>query len=102
MNAELERIAERRRLLVSQAAAQRFVLAREMAQWKPRLALADRGIAVFRYVRRYPALIAGAGVVAALLRPCLSMIWLQRGLLAWQLVSQLRGIRRVRHPRRGA
>ncbi len=31
MNADLERIAERRRLLVSQAAAQRFVLGQEMA-----------------------------------------------------------------------
>jgi hypothetical protein len=87
---DLERIAERRRWLVSQAAAQRQVLSQEMAQWKPRLALADRGIAVFRYVRRYPALLAGAGVLAVLLRPRLGAFWLQRGLLVWQLAGSLR------------
>ncbi len=93
MNGDLERLAERRRWLVSQAAAQRLVLSQEMAQWKPRLALADRGIAVFRYVRRHPALLAGAGVVAVLLRPRLGTAWLQRGLLAWQLVGSLRRLK---------
>lgn len=95
MSADLERIAERRRVLVSQAAAQRFVLGQEVAQWKPRLALADRGIAVFRYVRRHPALLAGAGVVAMLLRPKRGGVWLQRGLIAWQLVSRWRSLRRL-------
>ncbi len=93
MNRDLERILERRRLLVSQAAAQRFALAQEAARWKPRLALADRGLAVFRYVRRYPALLAGAGVLAALLRPRIGGIWLQRGVLAWQLVRSLRNLK---------
>ncbi len=93
MTGDLERLAERRRWLVSQAAAQRLVLSQEMAQWKPRLALADRGIAVFRYVRRHPALLAGAGVVAVLLRPRLGRVWLQRGLLAWQLVGSLRRLK---------
>ena len=102
MSADLERIAERRRLLVSQAAAQRFVLAREMEQWKPRLVLADRGIAVFRYFRRSPALLAGAGVVAMLLRPKRGGVWLQRGLIAWQLVSRLRSLRRVPDTRSGS
>jgi len=95
VNGELARIAERRRWLVSQAAAQRQVLSQEMARWKPRLALADRGIAVYRYVRRYPALLAGAGVVTVLLRPWRGAVWLQRGLIAWQLVNRLRGIRSV-------
>jgi hypothetical protein len=90
VNGDLARIAERRRWLVSQAAAQRQVLSQEMAQWKPRLALADRGIAVYRYVRRYPALLAGAAVVAVLLRPRRGVALLQRGLLAWQLLSSLR------------
>jgi hypothetical protein len=90
VNGDLARIAERRRWLVSQAAAQRQVLSQEMAQWKPRLALADRGIAVYRYVRRYPALLAGAGLVAVLLRPQRGAALLQRGLLAWQLFVSLR------------
>ncbi len=102
MNGELERIAERRRWLVSQAAAQRFVLGQEMMQWKPRLALADRGIAILRYVRRHPALLAGAGVVAMLLRPRRGAVWLQRGIIAWQLVSRLRGIRRMPDTKSGS
>ncbi|MBX3664694.1 MAG: YqjK-like family protein [Burkholderiales bacterium] len=93
MSGDLERIAERRRWLVSQAAAQRLVLSQEMAQWRPRLALADRGLAVFRYVRRYPALLAGAGVLAALLRPRTGGLWLQRGVLVWQLARSLRSIK---------
>lgn len=101
MNGDLDRLAERRRWLVSQAAAQRLVLAQEMEQWKPRLALADRGIAVFRYVRRHPALLAGAGVVALLLRPKRGGVWLQRGLIAWQLVSRLRSLRRMPDARSG-
>jgi hypothetical protein len=98
MSTELERIAERRRWLVSQAAAQRFVLEQEMTQWKPRLALADRGIAVYRYVRRYPALLAGAGVAAVLLRPRLGGVWIHRGLMVWQLFSQLRRFWRNSEP----
>jgi len=90
---DLARIAERRRWLVSQAAAQRLVLSQEMAHWKPRLALADRGIAVFRYVRRYPLLLAGAGVLAVLLRPRSGGVWLRRGLLAWQLAGSLRRLK---------
>ncbi|MBX3650139.1 MAG: YqjK-like family protein [Burkholderiales bacterium] len=101
MSVELERIAERRRWLVSQAAAQRFVLEQEMTQWKPRLALADRSIAVYRYFRRYPALLAGAGVVAVLLRPRLGGVWMHRGLMLWQICSQLRRIWRHTDPKSG-
>lgn len=90
MNGELQRLAERRNRLVTRAAVQRLMLARQLAPWQPRLALADRGIAVFRYVRRHPALLAGAGVLVAALRPRLSGVWLQRGLVLWQVARSLR------------
>lgn len=90
MNGELQRLAERRNRLVTRAAAQRAMLARQLVPWQPRLALADRGIAAFRYVRRHPALLAGAGVLVAALRPRVSSVWLQRGLMLWQVARSLR------------
>lgn len=94
MNGELQRLAVRRQRLVAQAAAQRAVLAQQAAPWRPRLALADRGVAVLCYVRRHPALLAGAGVLVAALRPRISGIWLQRGLMLWQVVSSLRAVKK--------
>lgn len=87
---ELQRIVERRTRLVAQAAAQRAALAQDMAPWRPRLALADRGIAVVNYVRRYPALLAGIGLLVAALRPHRAAGWLQRGWLVWQVGRRLR------------
>ena len=89
INRELTRLAARRRQLVAQAAAQRTVLAQGMVSWRPRLALADRGIAVFRYVRRYPALLAVSGLLLTALRPQRAAGWLQRGWLLWQVGSSL-------------
>lgn len=94
MNRELQRLAERRNRLVTLAATQRMVLARQTVPWQPRLALADRGIAAVRYVRRHPALLAGAGLLAAVLRPRLSSVWLQRGLMVWQLARSLRQLKK--------
>lgn len=94
MNRELQRLAERRNRLVTEAAAQRLVLARQMAPWQPRLALADRGIAALRYLRRHPALLAGAGLLAAALRPRFSSVWLQRGLMLWQVARSLRQLKK--------
>jgi hypothetical protein len=90
MNQELTRLAERRRRLVAQAAAQRAVLARELEPWRARLARVDQGVAVFRYVAHRPALIVGAVLLLAALRPRRAGKWLQRGWLAWQLGRRLR------------
>ncbi len=94
MNGELQRLAARRQRLVAQAAAQRAVLAQQAAPWRARFALADRGVAVLRYVHRHPALLAVTGVLVAVLRPRYSGIWLQRGLMLWQIVSSLRAAKK--------
>lgn len=83
-------LAERRNQLVTQAAAQRIELAQHMEPWRARLALADRGIAVFRYVRRHRALMVGAAVLLAALRPQRAGTWLKRGWAMWQIGSWLR------------
>lgn len=87
---ELSRLAARRQQLVARAAAQRAVLANSMVQWRPRLALLDRGLAAVRYVRRYPKVLAAVGLLAAVLRPRFAVGWLQRGWLLWQVGSVLR------------
>ncbi len=90
MNRELTRLAERRRRLVAQATGQRAALARELQPWRARLARVDQGVAVFRYIGRNPALLVGAVLLLAALRPRRAGKWLQRGWLAWQLGRRLR------------
>jgi len=90
MNRKLARLAERRRLLVAQAAVQRTALTLNLAPWRARLALADRGIAAVRYVRSHPALMIGAALLVAALRPRHTGTWLQRGWMVWQIGRKLR------------
>jgi hypothetical protein len=90
MNQKLTQLAERRRRLVAQAAAQRTALAHNVAPWRSRLALVDRGVAVFRFIGRHPALMVGAALLLAALRPRRAGKWLQRGWLVWQIGRRLR------------
>jgi hypothetical protein len=89
MNGKLTRLAERRRLLIAQAEAQRTALAHNLAPWRARLSLADRGIAAVRYVRNRPGLLLAAALLVAALRPRRVGTWLQRGWLAWQIRRRL-------------
>jgi len=90
MNPQLTRLAERRSQLVAQAAAQRAALAHTVEPWRARLALADQGMAVFRYIRHHPALLVGAALLLAAWRPRRVGTWLQRGWVVWQVGRRLR------------
>ena len=90
MNGKLTQLAERRKRLVAQAELQRALLTTNLAPWRERLSLADRGIAAVRFVRSHPALILGVALLIAALRPRRAGTWLQRGLLAWQIGRRLR------------
>lgn len=90
MKRKRTQLAARRQQLVALAAAQRTTLAHDMAPWRARLALADRGVAALQYVRRHPALMLGAALLLAALRPRRTGTWLQRGWLVWQLGRRLR------------
>ena len=90
MNKNLIRLAERRSLLLEQAAAQRTALIQNLEPWRPRLALADRGIAALRYMGRHPALMVAATLSLAALRPQRAGKWLQRGWVMWQIGRRLR------------
>lgn len=92
MNKKQIDLAERRSLLIQQAAAQRSVLAHNLEPWRARLSRIDRGIAVLQYVRRHPGWMAGSALVlAAFFRPQRGGKWLQRGWLIWQIWRKLRG-----------
>lgn len=82
---ELTEVIARRKLLVTQSALQRATLAQRISPWRPRLAMVDRGIAVGRYLQRYPAVLAAVGLLAAALRPHRAAGWLERGWVLWQV-----------------
>ncbi len=90
MSQKLNQLAERRRRLVAEAAAQRIALAHNAEPWRSRLALVDRGVAVFRYIGRHPGLMVGAALLLVALRPRRAGKWLQRSLLVWQIGRRLR------------
>ena len=90
MNQKLTRLAERRNQLIDRAAAQRSALAHNVEPLRARLALVDRGVNAVRYIRRHPALLAGAALLLVVLRPRHAVKWLQRGWLVWQVGRRLR------------
>jgi len=82
---ELNAVIARRKLLLAQSALQRATLAQEIAPWRPRLAWVDRGIVAGRYLQRYPAALAVAGLLVAALRPHRAAVLLERGWVLWQI-----------------
>jgi hypothetical protein len=85
MNSRSVRRAERRERLVAQAAAQRVALAHTLAPWRAPLALADRGVATFRSLRRHPAVLLGAAFMFAVVRPRRAGKWARYLWAVWQI-----------------
>jgi hypothetical protein len=81
MSARLNELARRRASLIEKAAQQRTELSRAVAPLQGALTLADRGIRVIDFFKRHPALLIGAALITAVLRPRRSVRWLRRGLL---------------------
>lgn len=89
MTRKQTQLAERRHRLVTQAAAQRADWARDIAPWRPRLAVVDRGVSVLRFIARTPVLLLGVALALAVWRPQRLGAWVQRGLMVWQLARRL-------------
>lgn len=85
MNSKSTRLAERREHLVAQAAAQRVALAHNLEPWRAPLALADRGVAALRTIRRHPAVLLGAALVFAVVRPRRAAKWSRFLWVGWQV-----------------
>ena len=67
MNEKLAAFAERRQKLIDKAASQRTVLAQSMLQLRGPLVIADRGLEVVRYFKKYPVLMAGVSTLTGVL-----------------------------------
>ncbi|MES2370308.1 MAG: YqjK-like family protein [Pseudomonadota bacterium] len=91
MNSKLTELAERRKRLVAQAAAQRTALAQNAAPWRARLALADRGVEALRTIRRHPAWLLGATLLLVALRPGRAGRWTRFAWVGWQVGRKLLG-----------
>lgn len=59
MNEQMLAVMQRRGELLAKIAAQRGQAAQIGARWQAPLALADQGLAVVRFLRSHPALVAG-------------------------------------------
>lgn len=81
----------RRADLVVRSAAQRAELGEACRAWRLPLAMADRGVAAWRFVHRHPVLLAGAGAILALTRPRLTLKWLRRGWTLWRIFRGMAG-----------
>jgi hypothetical protein len=89
MDRNLARLAERRKRLVNRAAVQRVALAQNIAPWHIPLALADRSISAWHFIKRHPKWMAGGVVVLVALGPGRVGSWVGRGLLAWRVLDAL-------------
>lgn len=90
MKLEPVSLAERRAGLVALIGTQRRRIATNVDAWRGPLAIADRGLAAFRFVKTHPAWIVGAAIVPAALPPGRLGLWLRRGLAA---IRVFRGFR---------
>lgn len=67
MNEKLIALAERRQRLIHKIASERIALAQSMEPLRQPLVVADHGIEVIRYFRKYPVLMAGVSALTGIL-----------------------------------
>lgn len=77
-------LAQRRSQLIARAAEQRETLAGAAEPWRAPVAMLDRGIAVVRFFKQYPAILAAGAAVALVLNPGRAWRWGRRAYIAWQ------------------
>lgn len=76
MNKQMLEVMQRRGVLLARIAAQREQMAEIEADWRPPLALADQGVAVVRFLRCHPLLVAGVVALLAIRRRSVAgLVW---------------------------
>ena len=85
-------LALKKQRLQIRSAALRDEFCAYAAGWMPAFALADRGRAALRWLRRHP--VVPVAVLAAFLtaRPRTALRWAQRGFIAWQALRKLHSV----------
>ncbi len=90
MNDRLVKLAKRRQRLVAKAQVQRVALAEAFNAWRKPISMLDYGLNIWHYLKQHPMLVAsGSTALFSMLKPNALTKWLQRGLLAWQLLGKL-------------
>ena len=90
MNKKLARRNERRNRLIELAAAQRVTLAQELVPWRMPLAVGDRGLTAWKYIKRNPEWLIGGALLLVAMGPGRIGSWLGRGLVGWRILESLR------------
>lgn len=94
MNEKLATLADRRQKLIQKAASQRIVLAQNIEPLRQPLTIADHGLEVVRYFRKYPILMVGvstlSGVLIRRLRIAGFTALLQTGWSTFRLIRDIR------------
>jgi hypothetical protein len=91
MNITLVTLAKKRQRLVKEAQMQRTAVADQFQAWHKPISMLDYAINMLRYVKQHPVLVASGGsALLSMLKPNALSLWLQRGLLAWQILSKFR------------
>jgi hypothetical protein len=89
MNKKSDQLAQRRKHLLAQVAAQRIVLAQNVEPLRAPLLLIDRGVTTLRYLKRHPTILVTAGLMLATFRLKYTGKWVQRAWIGWQLGRRL-------------
>ncbi len=91
MNNSLVTLAKKRQRLVEEAQMQRLAVANQLQAWHKPIGMLDYAINMLRYVKQHPVLVASGGsALLSMFKPNALSLWLQRGLLAWQILSKFR------------
>lgn len=91
MNNSLITLAKKRQRLVEEAQMQRLAVANQLQAWHKPISMLDYAINMLRYVKQHPILVASGGsALLSMFKPNALSLWLQRGLLAWQILSKFR------------
>ena len=91
MNNSLVTLAKKRQRLVDEAQMQRVAVANQLQAWHKPISKLDYAINMLRYVKQHPILVASGGsALLSMFKPNALSLWLQRGLLAWQILSKFR------------
>jgi hypothetical protein len=91
MNATLVTLAKKRQRLVEEAQIQRMAMSDQFQAWHKPISMLDYAINMLRYIKQHPVLVASGGsALLTMFKPNALSLWLQRGLLAWQILSKFK------------
>ena len=91
MNVTLVTLAKKRQHLVEAAQKQRMAVSDQLHAWHKPISMIDYAINMLRYIKNHPVLVASGGsALLSMFKPNALSLWLQRGLLLWQILNKFR------------